>query len=142
MADKKIHVEIVTPYELFYEGDADQLILPAVDGEIGIMPGHSPVIVALNPGEIRLTKEGRVLYIAASDGYAQIEIDNAIVVTGSAEWPEQIDLNRANLALQRAEEKINSPGTSLEKVLRGKRAIMRAKARVKVAKRLTEKREI
>ena len=74
-------------------------------------PGILSVIVALNPGEIRLTKEGRVLYIAASDGYAQIEIDNAIVVTGSAEWPEQIDLDRANLALQRAEEKINSPGT-------------------------------
>lgn len=136
MVDKKIHVEIVTPYELFYEGDIDQIILPAIDGEIGILPGHSPVIVALNPGEIRMTAEGKAFYIAASDGYAQIEIDNAIVVTGSAEWPEQIDLIRANLALKRAEEKVNTPGTLPEKVLRGQRAILRAKARVKVAERL------
>lgn len=141
MGDKKIHVEIVTPYELFYEGNVDQIVLPAIDGEIGILPGHAPVIVALNPGEIRMTDGDKILYISASDGYAQIEIDCAIIVIGSAEWPEQIDLDRANLAMARAEQRIHAPGVSQQEVLRGKRGILRAKARIKVAGRLDKEKK-
>ena len=139
MGSKKVHVEIVTPYELFYEGDVDQIILPATDGEIGILPGHVPVIVALNPGEIRMKDGSKYLYVSASDGYADIEIDNAIVVIGSAEWPEQIDLNRASLALERAQQRVHAPETPSREVERAKRSILRAKARIKVAGRLLKK---
>ena len=133
---KKLHVEIVTPYELFYEGDVDQLILPAIDGEIGIRPGHSPVIIALNPGELRMTeRSGKELYIAISDGYAEIEVDNAIVVIGSAELPEQINLERVRLALDRANQRIGDSKSSSREIMRSKKGIMRAKARIKVAGR-------
>jgi len=135
MSDKKIHVEIVTPYELFYEGDVDQIILPAIDGEIGILPGHTPVIVALNPGEIRMKTGDEEIYVSASDGYAEVEIDNAIVVIGSAEWPDQIDLNRAILALERARQRLHETETTQSEILRSKRSIMRANARIKVAGR-------
>jgi F-type H+-transporting ATPase subunit epsilon len=129
----KLHVEIVTPYEIFYEGDADSLVLPAIDGEIGIMPGHSPIVVALNPGELRLTNEDKVIYASVSDGFAQIEIDDAIVVVGSAELPEQIDAQRAEKALLRAEKRLKDPATSDRERERSGRGIMRAKARLKVA---------
>ncbi len=139
MSEKKIHVEIVTPYELFYEGDVDQVVLPATDGEIGILPGHVPVIVALNPGEIRIKVNSKDLYIAGSDGFAEIEVDYAIIVVGSAEWPEQIDMNRATLALQRAQQRVHSPETSMQEITRSKRGILRAKARIKVAERISKK---
>ncbi|MHB1483964.1 MAG: ATP synthase F1 subunit epsilon [Saccharofermentanales bacterium] len=134
---KTLHVEIVTPYELFYEGDVYQLILPAIDGEIGIRAGHSPVIIALNPGELRMTeKSGKELYISISDGYAEIEVDNAIVVIGSAEWPEQIDLSRVKLALDRANQRIADPKSGPREIMRSKKGIMRANARIKVAGRI------
>ncbi len=135
MDSNKIHVEIVTPYELFYEGDIEQIILTAIDGEIGIRPGHAPVIIALNPGEIRMTVNGKELFMASSDGYAEIEDNSAIVVIGSAEWPEQIDLNRATQALERAQHRLETPGISQQQALRTKRSILRGKARVKVAGR-------
>lgn len=139
MSENKIHVEIVTPYELFYEGEVDQLILPATDGEIGIRPGHIPVIIALDSGEIRMRVGDKELYVSSSDGYADVEIDNAIIVIGSAEWPDQIDVNRATLALERAQQRVHAPETPLQEVLRAKRSIQRAKARLKVAARLPKK---
>lgn len=130
-----IHIEIVTPYELFFKGEADQIVLPAVDGEIGILPGHSPVIIALNPGEIRITAKGEVLYFSASDGYAKVGTDDVVVVVGAAEWPQQIDLKRANLAMERAQKRIQSPETSKLEALHTHRGILRAKARIKVAEK-------
>ncbi len=134
----KLHIEIVTPYEMFFEGDADQLILPALDGEIGIRPGHAPMIVALTPGELRIGIGDKVYCAAVSDGYAQIEIDNAIVVVGSAERPEQIDLHRAEKSLFRAEQRLKDPATSVRERERSHRGLLRSKARIKVAGRATK----
>lgn len=137
MNSRKLHVEIVTPYELFYEGDVEQLILPAIDGEIGIRPGHSPVIIALNPGELRMTeKSGKELFISISDGYAEVEVDNAIVVIGSAEWPGQIDLERVRFAMERANQRIADPKSTAREIERSKKGILRANARIKVAGRI------
>ena len=136
MDGDKLHIEVVTPYELFFEGEADQIILPATDGEIGILPGHAPVIIALTPGEIRVTAKEKVLLFSASDGYAKIELDNVVVVVGAAEWPEQIDLVRVNLALERAQKRISDPQTSPMEALHTRRGILRAKARIKVAERV------
>lgn len=130
-----LHVEIVTPYEMFFEGEADSLILPAVDGEIGVMPGHSPLVVALNPGELRMTVGEETVYASISDGFAQIEIDNCIVVVGSAECPGDIDVKRAQKALERATKRYNDPATSIRERERASRGIMRAKARLKVSER-------
>ncbi len=136
MIRNKLHVEIVTPYEIFYEGEADSLILPAIDGEIGILPGHSPIVIALNPGELRLTLDEQVVYASVSDGFAQIEIDDAIVVVGSAELPGQIDVNRAEMALVRASKRLKDPSTNDRERERSERGVMRAKARLKVSGRI------
>lgn len=136
MDSGKLHIEVVTPYELFFEGEADQIVLLATDGEIGILPGHSPVIIALSPGEIRIATKEKALFFAASDGYAKVELDNVVVVVGAAEWPEKIDLVRANLSLDRAQKRVSDPQTSPMEALHAKRSILRAKARIKVAGRL------
>ena len=134
----KLHIEIVTPYELFFEGDADQLILPALDGEIGVRPGHAPFIVALTPGELRMTIGEETFCAAVSDGYAQIEVDNAIVVLGSAERPEQIDRERAERSLYRAQKRIQDPSTPENEVIRSRRGLLRAKARIKLSEKFKQ----
>ena len=135
----KLHVEIVTPYSLFFEGEADRLILPALDGEIGIMPGHSPTVIALNPGELRIVNEDEVMYASVADGFAQIEINDAIVVVSSAEKPEEIDVERAKKALKRADERIHDKEVPEREKERSQRGILRARARLKVASHLNKK---
>lgn len=137
--DDKLQVLIVTPYNIFLEGKADMLVLPAIDGEIGIMPGHSPIVIALNPGELRIVNDEDIIYASISDGFAQIEVDNAVVVVGSAESPEKIDINRARATLARAQERINSPDVSEREKTRSRRSVLRAKARIKVAEKIDEK---
>lgn len=135
--DRKLHVEIVTPYGMFFEGDAEQLVLPALDGEIGICPGHAPIIIALTPGEMRITVQDQVLVAAITDGFAHIEMDNAVVCAGSVEKPEEIDKERAERSILRAKERMKKPGIGKSDLERSERGILRAKARLKVAEKVS-----
>lgn len=136
---KKFHVQIVTPYELFYEGDIHSLVLPAVDGEIGILSGRTPVIIALNPGELRMQYDEDELTLAVASGYSEIESDSAVVVVNSAEWPDKIDVDRAKTALERAQKRLDDPNESAREKERSNRSLMRAKTRLKVAKKSTKR---
>jgi len=129
----QIHIQIVTPYELFYEGSISELVVPALDGETGIWPGRTPVIIALNPGELRMTRDGEKYSIAVSSGYAEIDFNDAVVVVNAAEWPDRINTKRAQHALERSLQRLKDPGTSPRELERSKSSLMRAKARLKVA---------
>jgi F-type H+-transporting ATPase subunit epsilon len=133
MADKTLHVEIVTPYEMFFEGPVEMVVVTGKDGEIGIMPGHSPLIAALTPGEIRLKINQNWRVAAATNGYAEVGPELTIIVVNAAEWPEQIDVRRAEQALRRAEAKLHDPATSDQEKIHARHGIARAKARLKVA---------
>ncbi len=134
----KIHIQIVTPYELFYEGNISELVVPALDGEIGIWPGRTPVIIALNPGELRMTRNDEKLSIAVSSGYAEIDFNDAVVVVNAAEWPERIDVKRAQRAKERSIQRIKDASTSPRELERSQRSLLRAKARLKVAEKASK----
>ena len=127
------HVHVVTPYELFFDGDAEMVIVTGTDGELGVMAGHTPTVVALAPGEVRLLVEGKWRVAATSNGYAEIDRTRMTLVTTSAEWPESIDAGRAQRALDRASTRIHDPATAPEEVERSKLGLQRAKARLHVA---------
>jgi F-type H+-transporting ATPase subunit epsilon len=139
MADEAIkpaplfHVHVVTPYELFFDGDAEMVIVTGTDGELGVMAGHTPVVVALSPGEVRLLVDGKWRISATSNGYAEIDRTRMTVVTTSAEWPEDIDVGRAQRALDRASQRVSDKTTAPEEVERSKLGVLRAKARLHVA---------
>lgn len=135
MADKTLHVEIVTPYELFFEGPVEMVVITSKDGEIGIMPGHSPLIAALKPGEIRIKVDQQWKVAAATNGYAEVGPELTIIVVNAAEWPEQIDLRRAEKALTRAESRLSDPNTTLQDKTHARHGLARAKARIKIAKK-------
>ena len=127
------HVHVVTPYELFFDGDAEMVIVTGSDGEYGVMAGHTPTVVALAAGEVRLLVDGTWRIAATSNGYAEIDRDHVTIVTTSAEWPESIDVARAQRALDRATERIHDPATAPEEVERSKIGVKRAQARLHVA---------
>lgn len=127
------HVDVVTPYEQFFDGEVEMAIVTGTDGELGVLAGHTPVVVALSPGEIRLLVAGEWRVAAASNGYAEVDRTRMTIVTTSAEWPSDIDIARAQRALDRATERIADKTTTPEEVERSKVGVRRARTRLHVA---------
>lgn len=135
---KVINVEIVTPYGMFFEGPVEMVVLTAKDGEIGIMADHTPMIAALTPGEVRLKINDQWKSLSATNGYAEIGAQQVIIVVNAAEWPEQINIRRAEAALKRGEQRYHDPDLSEQEKKHARHAIERARARIKVYTKATE----
>ena len=92
--------EIVTPERIVYTNEVEIVIAPTLDGEIGILPLHAPLVTVLRPGELRVRyDEGReVDWIATSGGYLQVHEDKVIVLAENAEHASRIDIERARQA--------------------------------------------
>ena len=132
-------VNVVTPYLMFFDAPADMLVVTGTDGEIGILAGHTPMVAALAPGELRLRIDGQWRIAAASDGYIEVGPSLAVVVVNSAEWPEEIDAVRARRALERAQSRLEDPDTSKQEKERSRLAFRRAEVRLKVAGKMADR---
>lgn len=125
-------LEVVTPYQHFFEGKVESIVLAALDGELGILPGHAPVVVALAPGIAHVVIDGKKRYAMISEGYAEVGPYMTIIVCNAAEWAEDIDVKRAYAAFQRASLRYReAPMSSMEKVY-ARHSIRRAKMRLKI----------
>ena len=129
---KKMMLEVVTPYEVFYEGQIERAVLPALDGQIGVLPGHSPLVVAITPGIATFEIDNEKKSFVVSEGFAEIAHHVVVLVCNAAEWPEEIDAARAQSALERAEARVNNVTNTEEQRVYARHAIRRAKARLKM----------
>ena len=130
---KKMMLEVVNPYEVFFEGRIESIVLPTVDGQFGIMPGHSPIVVAVAPGIARVQMDGETKVFTVSEGFAEIGQHVVVIVCSAAEWPSEIDVDRAKSALDRAKNRFNSVTSTEEQRLYAQHAMERAKARIAVS---------
>ena len=91
MADNthKIKLIIITPKKTFYEGMVSSASLPTIDGEFGVMAGHTPFVAALFPGTCSIRIGEEIKHCVISEGYAEINQRTIIVICNSAEWPEE-----------------------------------------------------
>ena len=138
-----IQVSIITPYEIFLDESVHLLTVPTDRGEMGILRQHMPILVALRPGELRLTRDGEMRSCFVSNGYVQVEPEYVIVVTTAAEWATEIDEGRAQEALARAQARYEDPEVKRlpRRKERAAHAIRRAKMRLKVAQRQRQRNE-
>lgn len=132
--DATFRLEIVTPYRLFFEGSTEMLVVDSVDGELGVMANHEPVVTPVVIGPVRLKIDGVWKYAALADGFLEMEGNKATLVVGSAEWPEEIDVVRAERSLARATERLTDNNMPWE-FQRASRAAQRAKTRIEIATR-------
>jgi F-type H+-transporting ATPase subunit epsilon len=133
-----IEVEIVTPDGRLYTEAADLVVVPGVEGELGIMAQHQPLVTLLAVGETRVrTSEGDYLRFATGIGYAEVLFDKVRVVVDHAEREDEIDVSRAQEALRRAEERLARRGDPAARAdvdfHRAEMALKRASNRLKVA---------
>ena len=100
------HLEVITPDRQFFVGEAQSLVLPAVDGQMGVEYGHEPAVTAVEPGVLRYQVDGVWNQAAVGAGFAEIKPEETILLVSSAEHPDEIDKARAQAALERAEKRL------------------------------------
>ncbi|PYG89526.1 ATP synthase F1 subcomplex epsilon subunit [Ruminiclostridium sufflavum DSM 19573] len=124
-------LEVLTPERKFFSGEAEEVIFRSVDGEIGILAMHAPTVVAVDVGPLKIKADGKWSEALVTEGFAEIMPDKVIILTDTAEYPEEIDINRAKAAKDRAEERLQKQLSQLE-YARSKTALARAMARLKI----------
>jgi F-type H+-transporting ATPase subunit epsilon len=103
MADT-LRLEVVTPAQKVLEGRASEVRIPGVDGELGILPGHTPLLTALGTGQVRYTDGGTSGLLVVQGGFAEVQPDAVTVLASIAETVDEIDVEAARSALAEAEE--------------------------------------
>jgi len=129
-----ITLDIVTAERVVYSAEVDIVVAPGIEGELGILPHHAPLMTSLKEGELMLRKAGEETYIAISGGFLEVRPDRVIVLADSAERSEEIDIARAEEAKRRAEERISHPTTGVD-LARAEAALRRSLIRLKVGER-------
>ena len=131
MEDFKLR--IVTPERVFYDGDAEMVEFNTTEGEIGVLSGHIPMTVIVKPGILKITEKDGEKEAALHSGFAEILPDKITILAEIVEWPDEIDVERANAAMERAQERIRSH-TAETDIARAETALLRAMARISVIK--------
>ncbi len=104
-----ITVDILTPERKVLQTQADSVVVPAVHGELGILEDHAPLVVQLSPGEIRLRTGEDVQLFAVSGGFVEVQKNRVMILVETAEMAQEIDVERARQAAERAKAALNAP---------------------------------
>ncbi|MFW6265931.1 MAG: ATP synthase F1 subunit epsilon [Halanaerobiales bacterium] len=133
MATTKL--EIVTPERVVYSKDVNRLVATAIDGDIGILPGHTPLVTGLVPSVIKIVRgeSGNIIdLISISDGFMEVKPEQINIVVRTAELPEEINVDRAKRAKERAEDRLAKDDERINDA-RATSALQRAVARINAA---------
>jgi len=130
-----VRLEIVTPEAKTFSDNVDSVVIPGVEGELGVLPMHAPLMTLLEPGELRVMKNGEEIRLAVGEGFVEITQEKIAVLTDMAVKESDIDESSAEEAIRRAEEAMRSERMSDEEQATTKAALMRSLALVKVKRR-------
>jgi F-type H+-transporting ATPase subunit epsilon len=125
-------LEIITPTQIFTEGQVSYVRAESPDGQFGIMAKHTPATIALGIGEIKVVKDGKETFYATNGGFADIQKESVLLLVETAEKISDIDKDRAESARQRAQERLQNK--EMDRA-RTQTAIAKAKNRLKVFNR-------
>lgn len=132
----KLALEIVTLERKVWEDtDLDMVILPGIEGELGVLPRHVPLLTALKPGVITIRKGGVEELFAVGGGFVEVRPDKVTVLATAAEHSEEIDSARAEAARSQAADTLQRPPEQGMSVALMRQALSRAEARIKVTNR-------
>jgi F-type H+-transporting ATPase subunit epsilon len=127
-------LEIITAERRVYSGEVDMVIAPGFDGQLGILPRHAPLMTMLKPGELTVRKDGEKIYVAVSGGFMEVLGNRVSVLADACERSDEIDEERAQEAMQRAQERLANRGSDMD--MQGALAsLQRAQARVNLVRR-------
>ena len=129
-----IKLDVVSVERMVFSGDVDMILAPGLEGQLGILPRHAPLMTILAAGELLARHGNEEFILAISGGFLEVQPDHVIVLADAAERAEEIDISRAEAARKRAQERIAHPASRTEALV-AEAALRRAIARIEVAER-------
>jgi len=136
MADegKAFRLEVISPDRIFYDDMVEMVELRTTEGDIGVLKGHIPLTAIVAPGIMKISVGGEHKEAALHDGFIEILKDKVVVMAESCEWPDEIDMNRANEAKIRAERRLKGTEGEIDET-RAELALRRALTRIALVER-------
>jgi F-type H+-transporting ATPase subunit epsilon len=130
-----IKLEIVTAEKSIFSEDVSMVLAPGIEGQLGILPNHAPLMTMLKPGELVIKKGTEEIIIIITGGFLEVRPHQITILADAAELPEEIDIDRAREAKKRAEERLQAKSPEIDHA-RAEAAFSRALIRLKVAERM------
>ena len=128
-------LEIITAERQVYSDEVDMVIAPGIDGQLGILPRHAPLMTILKSGELTVRKEGEEdLYVAVSGGFMEVLGNRVSILADACERSDEIDEERAQRAVQRAQERLANRDSDMD-LEKGMASLQRAQTRVNLVRR-------
>ncbi len=137
-----LKIDIVTAERIVYSAEADEVIAPGVEGQLGILPHHAPLMTTLQAGELVVRTGTQEEIMAISGGFLEVRPDRVIVLADQAERAEEIDITRAAEARKRAEERLKDRKATGVDEARAEAALRRALVRLSVAEKIQRRRKV
>lgn len=133
-----MRLEIITAERQIFSDEVNLVVAPGIEGELGILPHHAPLMTILKPGELRIKKGDEEIFMAVSGGFLEVRPDKVIILADACERAEEINIERAEAAKSRAEQllKTHPPGIDTAQI---EAALRRSLVRLKVAEKRRRK---
>lgn len=130
-----LKLEIVTPEAKIFSQDVEMVFVPAVDGELGILPKHIPLMTMIKPGELRVNSKGQDTFMAVGEGFVEVTGESVTVLTDMAVEAQAIDESVAEEAVKRAQEALRGDHMCSEEVASVQAALQKSLAQLHVKRR-------
>ncbi|MBM3671143.1 MAG: ATP synthase F1 subunit epsilon [Actinobacteria bacterium] len=124
-----MNVMVVSPEQVLFEGEGEMVVCRTTEGQIAFLPGHTPLLAALGTAKVRVIQPDGEFTVAVHEGFVEVTGDRVVILSDVAELPDQIDVERARSAKQRAESELSSDPENEA----SKSALARADLRLEVA---------
>jgi F-type H+-transporting ATPase subunit epsilon len=134
-------LEVVTPEKLIYSGEVGIVLAWGVEGQLGILPHHAPLMTILQPGDLVIKKGQEEESLTISGGFLEVRPDKVIVLADACERAEEIDETRAEEAKKRAQESLKEAKTTADAAV-AEAALRRSLARIKAVEKIRRKRQV
>jgi F-type H+-transporting ATPase subunit epsilon len=128
-----IRLDVVTAERVVYSDDVDMVVAPGFEGQLGILPHHTPLMTSLLPGELRIKKGAEEVSLVISGGFLEVRPDKVVVLADTAERADEIDVERAEAARRRAQERLSQQRALGIDGARAEASLRRSLARLRVA---------
>jgi F-type H+-transporting ATPase subunit epsilon len=134
-----IRLEVVTPEKMVFSDDVDMILAWGVEGQLGILPHHAPLMTMLQPGDLVFRKAGKEESLVVSGGSLEVRPDKVVVLADACERAEEIDVARAEAARERAQKALQTATVEVH-VAVAEAALRRSLARIKAVDKIRRKR--
>jgi len=129
-----IKLDVVTAERVVFSDEVDVIVAPGIEGQLGVLPHHAPLMTMLKPGELLVRKDGEEFSLVITGGFLEVRPDRVIILADAAERVEEIDMARAEEARRRAQERLKERIPVVD-AARAQAALLRALARIEVVRR-------